>query len=133
MGVVEARLAECCDLMRTARFRTGKTAKELAKKWGLGLDRTYEITAEASRIVAAELKDPERVTVKIGAALERIIDEEMAKAPNRRQSRNVIEAGKVLAVLVGANAAEKHDVKVAGVVDLESVSRARETAKQNEE
>lgn len=131
-GTTEARIEIVADLMRTAKFRRGRTAKELAKKWELSLDRVHDLTAEASKRVVAEFRDPERVTIKVASSLERIIDEEMAKPSSRRQSRNIIEAGKVLLLLTGANAPERHDVNVNSVT-LEAIAKAREAAKANEE
>lgn len=109
-GTTEARIGIIADMMRTLRFRRGRTAKRLAVEWGLSLSRVQKLTAAASKRVLEEFKDPERVSVKIGAALERIVDDEMAKAPKHRQARNVIEAGKVMLELAGAMGARRHEL-----------------------
>ena len=45
----DLRIDHIVELMRDFAFRRGKTAKELAKEWGLSLSYVHKLTAEASK------------------------------------------------------------------------------------
>ena len=68
-----ARLAYVADLMRRFRYRRGVTSRELAAEWGLSLKRVEVYTAAASKLVRAELEDPDRVRVDVTLTLESIM------------------------------------------------------------
>lgn len=105
---VETRVEYIADLMRNCRFTTGQTVKELAKEWDFTEQYVRELTAEASKRVASELENPDRVRAKIGSVLENIVE----KAWVEGNYKDAINAGKVLAVLVGANAAHRAEMRI---------------------
>lgn len=114
-AVTEVRIERIAQMMRTLRFRRGLTAKRLAKEWGLGLDRVHELTAEASRRVCAEVKDPTATGAKVGSTLDRLLDRANAQlAAGGDVSPQLVvavtNAAKAWAHLSGANAPQKLEV-----------------------
>tara|TARA_R110000868_G_scaffold344717_2_gene605835 strand:- start:969 stop:1514 length:546 start_codon:yes stop_codon:yes gene_type:complete len=99
---VGARVEEVAALMRAMAYRRGSTDRELAAKWKVSLDVAQRITAEASRVVARELRDPDRLAVTIGTRLEAIMLD--------GEDRDAVNAASVAAKLHGLNAAERVEV-----------------------
>ena len=97
-GHVDARVAHIADLMRTLKFQRGKTVKALAKEWGLGEQRVRELSAMASKIVRAEVTDPDAVTVTVCTYLERVLEQAWEKGDRK----HVVLAAKVWAEMAGA-------------------------------
>jgi hypothetical protein len=127
----EARVEHIADLMRSLEFRTGETTRELAAKWRITVQRVWELSSIASKRVRAELTDPDRIVVKVAAALEKVIDDALREtdepaliekqgkdgervtypeSPNGAR-RVLIEAAKTLCILTGNAAPQKHEVK----------------------
>ena len=104
----QAKVDEICELMRNCEFRTGKTIKELAKKWDLSVSTVKEYSAEASKIVRKELTDPDRVFSIVGPALE----EAILDAKKSRDFRQLAQLARVFADITGASAARRVDVGV---------------------
>lgn len=69
----ETRLAHIAGLMRTLRWRRGVTGPQLAAEWGLTEQRVRTLAAEASKLVRAEIEDPNYVAVTLEMTLERIV------------------------------------------------------------
>jgi transcriptional regulator of nitric oxide reductase len=112
------------SIMRRLEWERGVTGRELAEKWGISIDESARISAEASRRVAAEVTNKDHVTATVGATIETVMREALAEtrspamiqgkgdAPAFQESPNgarrvVIEAAKTWAVLAGANAADR--------------------------
>ena len=105
-SVVAGRVEEAAALMRSLTYRRGVTDRELAAKWRVALQTVQNITAEASRVVARELRDPDRVEVTVGTRLEQVVLE--------GDDRDAVSAASVLAKLRGLNAAERVEVSQVG-------------------
>lgn len=105
-AVVAGRVEEAAQLMRTLAYRRGVTDRELATRWKVALGTAQNIAAEASRVVARELRDPDRVEVTVGTRLEQVVLE--------GDDRDAVSAASVLAKLRGLNAAERVEVSHVG-------------------
>ncbi len=103
-----AHIEEACEDMRNCTFRTGKTIKIYAKKWELSIARVKEITAEASKIVRAELTDPDRVFSILGPALE----EAIIDCKTTRDFRQLAQLARVFADITGASAPRRTELDV---------------------
>ncbi len=119
-AAVEARIAHIQELMRSLKFVRGETTRQLAKEWGLCLQRVQEISAIASKRALAEVRDPARVTVTVSEMIERTMfaahddAERLAEAgldPSKAR-KVVIDAGKTWAMVTGAMAPKKLSVEV---------------------
>lgn len=108
-------------MMRTLTFVRGKSGKELAKAWALSEQRVAELCAIASKRVRAEIADPERVTVDVCHALEKVLRE----ALDMGDWKSVVAAGKTWATIVGAVAPARLQVTD---VPLEKLSEAERDA-----
>ena len=114
----EGRVREAMALMAAGTFVVGKSARELAAKWGTTLSVAWDATSEAWRRHGAEVTDPHRVKVKLAETLEAVIDEALVEtrepalidgggergvyqeSPNGAR-RVVVEAAKTLSALIG--------------------------------
>lgn len=96
--------------MRTLAYTRGKTDRELAAKWGVSLATAQGVTAEASRVVARELRDPDRALAVVGTRLEQVM--------LTGEDRDAVNAASVAAKLLGLNAADKLEVSQAQPVVL---------------
>ncbi len=97
-----ARVDEVAELMRAGTFRRGKTARELAERWGVSLTVAATVCAEASRVVARELEaDRDGAVVTIWATLERAMHE--------GGHRDAVAAADLTARLLGL-LVERHEV-----------------------
>jgi hypothetical protein len=105
-GTREARVQHIEEMMRTFKYVRGKSARELAKQWGVSLDYVHQMTAQASKRIAAAIMDPETVNAKVGLALDQIISDGMKNGKHR----DVIEAAKAWAHIAGSSAPAKHEV-----------------------
>lgn len=117
----EPLVREAMAMMAAGTFVVGKTAKELAAKWGMAVSSVHTITSEAWRRHGAEIVDPQRIKVKLVDVLETVIDEAMVETrepalvvsvgPDGEQKaypespnfarRVVVDAAKTLGALVG--------------------------------
>lgn len=111
-----SRVERCADLMRRHKFKRGKTIKALAAEWGISLTYAHEISADASKLVLAELGDPDRVKVSVLGTLEDILArarrDSMHADPEVRARAYVAttQAAKTLALLAGAGAPTRVEV-----------------------
>lgn len=96
------RVAEVAELMRAMTYRRGVTDRELATRWKVALSTAQNITAEAARVVARELRDPDRAICIVGTRLESIMLD--------GEDRDAVNAASVAAKLLGLNAADKLEV-----------------------
>lgn len=104
----EEYIQHICDMMRELTFKRGRTAKDLAKQWGLSVSAVRNMTSEASRIVSREINDPDAVSADVGLALQKTLE----RALEDDDRRSVIAGAKVWADITGATAARKVDVEV---------------------
>lgn len=106
-GTREARILHIEGLMRSLKYRTGKTARELAATWGLSLGTVEEDTAEASRRVRASvMADREHIGASVGAALEIALQ----SAVSERQWRVVAQLADTWAKIAGVVAPVRTEV-----------------------
>lgn len=101
-----ARVEQAAALMRTLKYQRGVTDRELAAAWGVSLATAQGVTAEASRVVARELRDPDRALSVVGTRLEQVM--------LTGDDRDAVSAASVAAKLLGLNAAERVEVSHAG-------------------
>lgn len=82
-AVNEQRIAEVAADMVNGTFRTGESAKEYAREWGISVARAYKLTAEASKRVKAAITRPDDVTDLLCETLLRVRHEafELARNP----------------------------------------------------
>lgn len=73
LASTEARIAHIAGMMRTLRWRRGVSGPKLAVEWGLTEQRVRALAGEASRMVRAELEDPDYVAATLEVTLERIV------------------------------------------------------------
>ncbi len=99
----EKRIEHIAEMMRRLEWRTGRTGREMARKWGLSLSRVEHLSAEASRRVRAEIADPAAVHQTVCTALDRVLRDALADGDRR----NVIRAGMTLARVAGAMVPER--------------------------
>ena len=111
---VEARIAHIADLMRGLKYRKGVTCKALAQEWDLSEQRIWELSAEASKRVRAEVTDPDRVGAKVCTVLERVLDD----AVDDGDRKSAIDAAKQWAIISGAAAPQRVKHEGAIPVDL---------------
>ena len=127
-GPNECRIEHIANMMRELKFKRGDTAKALAKEWGLQLNAVHHMTAEASKRVSKELLNPDAVKVNIGEKLLQIADEGMRFEGEPKDvaahRKLVVEAGKVLFHLTGANAPKEYRIGAAAELTPEQ-KRAR--------
>lgn len=105
-GTREARVQHIEGLMRTFKFKRGKTVRDLAKTWGVSEVYCRELSAAASKRIAAAVMEPDAVNAIVGSALEEII----ARCMPAKKYREVIEASKAWAHISGAGAPSKQEL-----------------------
>lgn len=92
-------------MMRRGEWRRGESAGPLADEWGLAIATVEGIAAEASRVVAREVTDPERVKVDVSTVLMKDLERASACA----EFGDVARIADVVTRIVGARAPEKHE------------------------
>ena len=113
---VEDRVEFISDLMEDMVWHRGKSAKILAKRWGLAKGTVENHAAEASRRVTADADTVRRTITAQGTKL-------MADAYRSGKAKDWSLVSKLMAEVSGANAPVKHDI---AVTDDASPARARE-------
>jgi hypothetical protein len=126
-GTTEARVAHIAELMRTLKFKRGKTAKELSKAWDLGIDRVHELTAAASKRVRAEVMNPDRVSADVGTALQITLADEMAKG-RRKNGRVIADLARTWMQISGAAAPQEIKVTASAAATPAAAKKAMEEA-----
>lgn len=119
-GIRAARIDHIMEMMAECRFKRRQTSKALAREWGLSLAYIHELTAEASKRVAAAAMDKGAVQAKVGAAIERILEQCIIddQNPNRWSSEKtalmnrklIIDAGMAWVAMSGAGAPKKMEL-----------------------
>lgn len=102
------RVEAIVGLMRSGQWQRGLTAPVLAEQWGLATATVEGLAAEASRVVAREVTDPERVKVDVSTVLLR----DLHRASEVSEFGDVARIGDVLTKIVGARAPERKEVAV---------------------
>lgn len=59
------KILEIMGLIAAFRFRRGATAKRLAKKWGVSVDRVHHLATEARKRIRAQLDDPDEIAAEV--------------------------------------------------------------------
>lgn len=113
---VADRVEFICDLMEGMAWKRGKSAKILAKAWGLSKSAVESYSAEASRRVTADADSIRRLATVQGEEL-------MAAAFKAGKAKDWALIVKQLADISGANAPIKQEISV---TDDASPARARE-------
>lgn len=93
-------------MMQRGEWRRGDSAPLLAAEWGLATATVEGLSAEASRIVAREVSDPERVKVDVSTVLLRDIH----RASEACEFGDVARLADVVTKIIGARAPEKHEI-----------------------
>jgi hypothetical protein len=125
---MQQRLAHIMGLMRAGKYERGKTSEELAKRWDLGLPQVERLTAEASKLVAAEVTNADAVTADIGVYLRWVVAEARA---GRKTARAGIQAAKVWSHILektGVYRPQEIHVTVAASATPASAKKAMEEA-----
>lgn len=89
-ALLEKRIAHIAREMRALRWRTGKSLKVLAEKWGIKEQTVRLLSAEASKRVRAEVLDPDVVQATVGQALQETVHKALAEGDHLA----VVAAGK---------------------------------------
>ena len=113
---VEDRVEFISDLMEDMVWHKGKSAKILAKRWGLAKGTVEGNAAEASRRITA---DADQVRRNISVMGEKLLRD----AHRTGKAKDFSMLGKLLAEISGANAPVKQDIQI---TDDASPARARE-------
>lgn len=100
-----SRVEHIADLMRDLQWERGKTAKRLAEEWSVSESTIRNYSAEAHRIVVAEV-DMTEAGRDVSVALRTVLADSMRDGDRK----NAIKAAEVWATVSGAKAAEKHVV-----------------------
>lgn len=98
------RVAEVAEMMRSLTFRRGTTTRELAQRWHISRDEAGRITAEASRLVAAEVTDRDATTADVGVVVRALV------CDSKIEPRDRVKAAEVWSRLAGTFAAERVEV-----------------------
>jgi hypothetical protein len=85
------------DLRRTGRWN-GRMRRDLAEQWGVSRGTLEAIAAEAGRVVAREVADPDGVTADVGVMLRRMCEPVEEEPPSDAQLERLSRAGGLRAV-----------------------------------
>lgn len=124
-------LGRIMRLMYTAKWVTGRSHREYAKKYGISADRAKHLSAEASKRIKKAVFDRDAVGAIVGSSLQAVVLEALADSrravfvergvtkdgspityqlsPNEAR-KVVIEGAKALAQITGAGAAERVEI-----------------------
>lgn len=106
--VVDKRVEHVADLMRRLVWQRGKTNRQLAKEWGLSVDAVNDYASHASRIVRAEVVDPDAVQETVCVALSTV----MRDALEDGDRKHAISAADTWSRIAGARAPERQNVEI---------------------
>ena len=117
------RVERIAGMMRRNEWRRGETAPELGSEWGLATATVEGLAAEASRVVAREVTDPDRVKEDVSMVLSR----DVHRASEAAAFGEVARLADVWTRIVGARAPERHEhaVVVAKYEALQPKQRAQ--------
>ena len=99
------RVEEIADMMRTGMWVRGMSAPTLAERWGLATATVEALSAEASRVVAREVKDPEALKTEVATVLR----ENLHRASRASEYKAVASLADVVTKIMGARAPERHE------------------------
>jgi hypothetical protein len=111
-SVMRARVEEAAALMRTMSYVRGVTDRELAARWGIGLAGAQRYTSEASRVVAAEVRDPDAVTTDVGTFVASVVRD------SGEETRDRLKAAELWSKIAGTFAPDKLEHSQANPVVL---------------
>lgn len=117
---VAQRVERIVGMMRRNEWVRGESAAVLAAEWGLATNTVEQLSSEASRVVAREVTDPERVKVDVSTILMRDIERASAAA----EFGDVARIADVVTKIVGAREPERREVDVS-VRQYAQLSRER--------
>lgn len=98
------RIEHVADLMRTGMWVRGVSALPLSELWGLAVATVEGYAAEASRIVAREVADPEALKTEVATVLR----ENLHRASKAGEYKAVASLGDVVTKIMGARVPERH-------------------------
>jgi len=113
---VAERVDRIVGLMQRGQWLRGRSGPMLAREWGVAVNVVEKASAEASRIVAANLRDPEKLKVDVAV----VLMENLHRASDAGQYKAVASLGDVVTRIMGARSPEKHVVEMS-----EEQARAR--------
>jgi hypothetical protein len=99
------RVEAIAEQMRTGVWRRGESAVYLASEWGLAVATVEGLSAEASRVVAREVNDPEGLKTEVATVLR----ENLHRASRASEYKAVASLADVVTKIVGARAPERHE------------------------
>lgn len=102
---VAERVERIAGMMRRNEWVRGQSAGPLAAEWGLAENTVTQLASEASRVVAREVTDPQRVKEDVSIILMRDIERASAAA----EFGDVARIADVVTKIVGARAPERHE------------------------
>lgn len=111
-ALTETRLAHIVGLMLGLKFRTGSTARKLAKEWDLSEKRVRELTAEASKRVRAQI-NPDAVVAEVFPELLRTFHSSARDARRNRDPKMVSAVASLtgqIANIAGINAPKQTEL-----------------------
>lgn len=98
---VDERVNLIESMMAALIWERGKSNRELATRWGLGVDAVDAYAAEAGRRRRRALTNVDEVTETVTARMSRIV--------TSGEDKDAIKAGDVWTRIVGARAPERHE------------------------
>lgn len=99
------RVEHIADMMRTGLWVRGQSAIPLAKEWGVAVATVERYSAEASRVVAREVQDPEALKTEVATVLR----ENLHRASRASEYKAVASLADVVTKITGARAPERHE------------------------
>ena len=101
----DERVERIVGMMRSLTWVRGKSNHELADAWGIPLGTVNGLAAVASRVVRAEVRDPDAVTDTVCVRLDRVV--------RTGEDKDAVRAADVWSRITGARAPERVEHGVA--------------------
>lgn len=99
------RVERIAEMMRIGVWVRGDSAPMLAREWGLAVATVEGLSAEASRVVAREVRDPEGLKTEVATVLR----ENLHRASRASEYKAVASLADVVTKIMGARAPERHE------------------------
>lgn len=117
---IPERVAFIAEMMRACTWVRGRSEDDLARLWGMTASGVRNHSAEAARVVRAEIANPDAAVVDVVANAMDI----MRECRDAGDARNAIGALKLVAEVTGAMAPQKHQVESSGSLTVASPAEA---------
>jgi hypothetical protein len=102
-ATVADRVNFIADMMERLEWVRGKSARRLAREWGIPVSTLVNYSAEASRRVTADADEVRREITARGVSM-------LRTAHENNQAKDFAALGKLLADVSGANAPAEHKI-----------------------